>query len=108
MSVVMSEGRLPRRLKKVAVSRELLEQLLTTGHRLGAVQIVDGVPAGAQLRSAEVYPNPWITGKFNDPVQDLHLVFEHESFPEIDFDQEPEMVNIIVRELAPFPSEASV
>lgn len=88
-----------RRLKCVNVSRELIEIFLTTGHKAGAVTIIEGIPTGARLVGVAEEPNRWLDGKPDLELVSVRLVFEHESFPEVPLHMVPDFIDVRVQEV---------
>jgi hypothetical protein len=71
------------RLKKVQVSGALVVDILTTGRSFDGCSIQEGLPVGAVLRGVSVV-DPVALGGVPGPVYEIELLFEHESFPDID------------------------
>jgi hypothetical protein len=92
------------RLKQVEVSVELLQDLLTTRREIAPCVIEQGIPAGARLWSVGMQPNPFERLRRVE-IRTISLVFEHESFPEIQVGVAPENLPVIVRQVAPFPRQ---
>ncbi len=59
-----------KHIAKVAISRELLADMMTTGYQPTPFKCIEGLPAGAILVNA-----------FINSYDDLELHFEHASFP---------------------------
>jgi hypothetical protein len=90
------------RLKQVEVSVELLQDLLTAGREIAPLVIAEGIPAGARLWSVGMQPNPF-ERLHRVEIRTISLVFEHESFPEVQIGAMPENLPVIVRQVASFP-----
>lgn len=84
------------RLKRVAVSRELIEQFLTVGNKTRSLEVLKGIPAGAKLVSVDIEPNPFELLRRVD-IETVWLRFEHESFPEKEEGCYPETLDILIR-----------
>jgi hypothetical protein len=92
------------RLKCVEVSRELIEQFLTTGRKERALEIVEGVPCGARLIAVQADPNPY-ERLTRVEISTVRLVFEHESFPDVPVGSGalPPALSVILRSVGAFP-----
>lgn len=92
-----------RRVKCVAISRELLEMLLTTGNKQAGVEVIEGLPPGARLRFAQVYPDSFdLGGKRNVEPDLLLLGFTHETFPPVPEAEIAPRMTVTVRNVPPY------
>lgn len=87
------------RLKKVQVSPEMIVDILTPGHVFENCSIQEGLPAGAILRGVSSEPSAPVLGGLPAPITMVALIFEHESFPDIDDSRAaaPELRIVIAR-----------
>lgn len=84
------------RLKKVQVAAELVTRHLTADCVIERCVIQEGLPEGAALRCAYTEPNWFLEGSELRSATSLVLVFEHESFPEIDPGELPPELHVVV------------
>lgn len=84
------------RLKHVSVTADLIAQMVTRGNVIAKSKILEGVPAGAKLVGVGIVPSGGPTGHSVAPSF-VQLIFEHESFEDVDQSEMPPSTDVIVQ-----------